>query len=109
MTEGKPRVTIVTSIPPQAGSLNHAHSILIQMMYEQGLIGVALLIGFVAAVGNLAWNRRDTASGTLLVVVALAIAIMSLTEGALLTRSSAATFTILIGLCSVDSTATKPG
>ncbi|MBM4114443.1 MAG: O-antigen ligase family protein [Phycisphaerae bacterium] len=105
MTEKKPRLTIVTSINPGAESLNHAHSILIQMMYEQGLIGVALLIGFAAAVGNLAWNRRDTASGALLIVVGLAIAIMSLTEGALLTRSSAAMFTILIGLCSVDSTA----
>lgn len=106
---GVPRVSLVTRIDPAAGVLDHAHSVLLQVMYEQGLVGVVLLIGFIVTVGEVAWSVRVSKVGLLLIVAFTAIVVMSLAEGALLTRASATALTILIALVSVDSTATKPG
>lgn len=105
---GAPRSSLVTRINPALGKLDHAHSVLIQVMYEQGLVGVALLIGFVAAVGEVAWHALSSRVGFLLTVVFAAIVIMSFVEGALVTRASAAELTILIALASVDPTTPKP-
>ena len=106
---GVPRVSLVTRIDPAAGVLDHAHNVLLQVMYEQGLVGVVLLIGFIVTVGEVAWSVRVSQVGLLLIVAFTAIVIMSLAEGALLTRASATALTILIALVSVDTTATEPG
>lgn len=106
---GVPRVSLVTRIDPAAGVLDHAHSVLLQVMYEQGLVGVVLLIGFIVTVGEVAWSVRVSKVGLLFIVAFTAIVIMSLAEGALLTRASATALTILIALVSVDTTATEPG
>ena len=99
----------MTRIDPAAGVLDHAHSVLLQVMYEQGLVGVVLLIGFIVTVGEVAWSVRVSKVGLLLIVAFTAIVVMSLAEGALLTRASATALTILIALVSVDTTATEPG
>jgi predicted membrane-bound mannosyltransferase len=81
----------------------------LQLFYEQGLVGLVLLGGFALMLAEWAWKARLTKAGVLGLSTLVAFSVLSLVEGALLTRATAAALAVVVAIRSIDAAATEPG
>lgn len=93
----------------RAFGLDHAHMLPLQLFYEQGLVGLVLLVGFALMLAEWAWKARLTKAGVLGLSTLVAFSVLSLVEGALLTRATAAALAVVVAIRSIDAAATEPG
>jgi len=98
-----------TAIPRNYTHVHNAHSLPLQLWFEQGAVGVTLFLGFLASYLVWAWRARGGEAGLTGLVLLVAFTTQCPAGGVLLSRASAGLLACLVALMSVNAAAPEPG